>query len=59
MCTLCSDRVKQLTVKEKLNAFNEVVTTENITKEHITDMYEKLLEEYADEISKEVMEKTK
>ena len=59
MCIMCADWIKLLTVKEKLNGLNEIISTETIDEEHVAYVYEKLLKEYADEISKEVMEKTK
>jgi len=55
MCSLCADWTKSLTVKEKLNAFNEVYLTSTEDVEHLNEVHGKLLKEYADEISKEVM----
>jgi hypothetical protein len=57
MCQLCSDWVKTLTVKEKLAALNEVTILGTESEEHLDEVHRKLLKEYAEEISKEVMAK--
>lgn len=63
MCQLCAPWAKSLTVKEKLSGANELIRTgDNLSFDeilHIAEIEQKLLGEYADEISKEVMEKTK
>lgn len=60
MCQLCLLRGKgQITIKEGLNAVSEMVNTmpkeKEAEKEHLEAVRTKLLSEYADEISAEVM----
>lgn len=54
MCAICLLSHK-MNIKEKLNAFNEVYLTSTEDVEHLNEVHGKLLKEYAEEISKEVM----
>lgn len=60
MCILCEmELMKNLTIKERLNAANELIRDavpgEELT--HVTEVWNKSLKDYADEISKEVLKK--
>lgn len=59
MCVLCQrEFVKNLTVREKLNGLNEIVNTlpenQESELEHLKEVRERLLGEYAIEIRTEV-----
>lgn len=57
MCQLCLLKGK-MTVKERLSASTEMLrTAEDKDVNHIADVWNKALKEYADEISKEVTNK--
>lgn len=53
MCVLCNDWAKKLTIKEKLNAFNELVHTDDIDEQHLSDVYKKIVKEQEEELKNE------
>lgn len=59
MCIMCTEQMKKLTIREKLRGMNEMLETQPKDKEHLEEVHANLLREYADEICKEVMERTK